>query len=53
MFPERGVPMGNSGVNHITPDETWVSVGENMWNYGKYAPTAKSAEGAILIGRIQ
>lgn len=53
VFPERGVPLGNFGANHITADESWVSVGENMWNYGKYAPTAKGAEGAILIGRIR
>ncbi len=52
LLPNRGVPLGNFGANHVTPNETWVSVGENMWNYGKYAPTAKGAEGAILIGRI-
>ena len=53
VFPERGVPLGNFGANFVTPDESWVSVGENMWNYGKNAPTAKGAEGAILIGRIR
>jgi hypothetical protein len=52
LLPNRGVPMGNFGANYVTPNETWVSVGENMWNYGKHAPTAKGAEGAILMARI-
>ena len=52
LLPNRGVPLGNFRANCVTPNETWVSVGENMWNYGKYAPTAKGAEGAILIARI-
>ena len=52
LLPNRGVPLGNFGANHVTANETWVSVGENMWDYGKYVPTAKGAEGAILIARI-
>ena len=46
------MPLGNFGANHVTPEESWVSVGENMLNFGAYAPTAKGAQGAILIGRI-
>ena len=52
VLPERGVPMGNFGAVAIAPDESWITVGENMWNYGSYHPTSKGAEGAVLVGRI-
>ena len=53
LIPERGVAMGNFGAADISPDETWVSVGENMWPYQGKLPTDKGAEGAILIARIR
>ena len=53
LLADRGVPMGNFGANNITPDETWVSVGENMWPYQGKPPTDRGAEGAILIARIR
>jgi len=53
LLPERGVPMGNFGVAAVTAEQTWVTVGENMWNYGQYSPTARGAEGAILLARIE
>jgi len=53
LLPERGVPMGNFGANNITPEETWVSVGENMWPYAGKPPTDRGAEGALLIARIR
>ena len=52
VLPDRGVPLGNFGVSNVTKDETWVSVGENMWPYHGKPPTDKGAEGAILIGRV-
>ena len=53
LLPDRGVPMGNFGANNITPEETWVSVGENMWPYAGKPPTDRGAEGALLIARIR
>lgn len=52
LLPNRGVPMGNFGVNRVTENETWVSVGENMYDYGKGEITKRGAQGAILIARI-
>ncbi|MFH1571577.1 MAG: sialidase family protein [Gemmatimonadota bacterium] len=52
LLPERGAPMGNFGAAPVTERETWVTVGENMWNYGSYPPTSRGARGAILVARI-
>ena len=52
VLPDRGVPLGNFGVANVTPRETWVSVGENMWPYQGKPPTGQGAEGAVLIARI-
>ena len=52
LLPNRGVPMGNFGVNHVSANETWVSVGENMYPYHGKRHTDRGAEGAILIARI-
>jgi hypothetical protein len=52
LLPNRGVPLGNFGVNDVTPNETWVSVAESMWPYHGKIPTDRGAEGAILIARI-
>ncbi|HQH52856.1 MAG TPA: exo-alpha-sialidase [Candidatus Hydrogenedentes bacterium] len=52
LLPNRGVPLGNFGVNHVTPYETWVSAGECMWPYHGKLPTDRGAEGAILVARI-
>jgi hypothetical protein len=53
VFPNRGVPMGNFGASNVTPHETWITVGENMWPYQGKPPTDRGAEGAVLLGRIQ
>ncbi len=52
LLPNRGVPLGNFGVNHVTPEETWVSSAECMWPYHGKIPTDRGAEGALLIARI-
>jgi hypothetical protein len=52
LLPNRGVPLGNFGVNYVTPQETWVSVAEAMWPYHGKPPTDRGAEGAILVARI-
>lgn len=53
VVPNRGVPLGNFGAAVVTPDETWISVGENMWPYDGKLNTARGAKGAILIARIK
>jgi len=52
LLPEHGVPMGNFGAASVTEQETWITVGENMWRYGDRPPTYRGAKGAILLGRI-
>ena len=52
LLPDRGVPLGNFGAADVTENETWVTVGENMWRYGGRDPTYRGAEGAILVARI-
>ncbi len=49
MIPERGAMMGNFGVSNISENETWVTVGENM-----YPPENLDlgADGSVLAARI-
>lgn len=49
LIPERGVMMGNFGVSNINADETWVTVGENM-----YPPENldQGANGSVFAARI-
>ncbi len=48
VFPERGATMGNFGVYPVSPNETWVTVGEGMFNNAR----ARGAQGCVLLGRI-
>ncbi len=48
VFPERGATMGNFGVNAVSPEETWVTVGEGMFNNAR----ERGAKGCVLVGRI-
>ena len=49
LIPERGVMMGNFGVSNINANETWVTVGENM-----YPPENldQGANGSVFAARI-
>ncbi len=49
VFPERGATMGNFGVTAVSPEETWVTVGEGMFNKGA---RERGAKGCVLVGRI-
>lgn len=49
VLPERGAEMGNFGVTAVSPEETWVTVGEGMFNKGAKEHGAK---GCVLVGRI-
>lgn len=48
VFPERGAEMGNFGVNAVSPQETWVTVGEGMF----FDARQRGAKGCVLVGRI-
>jgi len=49
IIPQRGVMMGNFGVSAINENETWVTVGENM-----YPPKNldMGADGSVFAARI-
>lgn len=49
IIPERGVMMGNFGISRINDEETWVTVGENM-----YPPENLhlGADGSVFAARI-
>ncbi len=49
VLPERGATMGNFGVTAVSPEETWVTVGEGMFNKGA---KERGAKGCVLVGRI-
>ena len=49
VFPERGATMGNFGVSAVSPEETWVTVGEGMFNKDA---KQRGAKGCVLVGRI-
>ncbi len=50
MIPERGSMLGNFGVSNVDKNETWVTVGENM-----YPPENldQGADGSVLAARIK
>ncbi|HPP58034.1 MAG TPA: sialidase family protein [Candidatus Hydrogenedens sp.] len=48
VFPERGATMGNFGVSAVSPEETWVTVGEGMFKNARQ----RGAQGCVLVGRI-
>ncbi|MCL4216054.1 MAG: glycoside hydrolase [Candidatus Hydrogenedentes bacterium] len=49
--PERGAMLGNFGVTQITPDETWITVGEGM--YKPEQALARGANGRVYAARIK
>ena len=49
-IPERGGEMGNFGASSITPDESWITVGEGVWNDDA---RKRGAKGALFIGRVR
>jgi len=48
-IPERGGEMGNFGASTITPHESWITVGEGVWNEDA---RRRGAKGALFIGRV-
>ncbi|MBI2433850.1 MAG: exo-alpha-sialidase [Candidatus Hydrogenedentes bacterium] len=50
LIPERGATLGNNGATAITPNESWVTVSEGVWDD---SIRARGAEGATFVARVQ
>ncbi len=50
LIPERGATLGNFGAAPITPQESWVTVGEGVWNDDA---RKRGATGAIFVSRVR
>lgn len=50
LVPERGARLGNFGITHITPNETWVTVAEWMQPHGvdKYG-----SDGSVFVAKLK
>ena len=50
LIPNKGAALGNFGVTDVSPDETWVTVAENM-----YSPKVQEygSDGSVWVARIQ
>ncbi|MFO0808854.1 MAG: hypothetical protein U0746_09545 [Gemmataceae bacterium] len=49
VVPERGAELGNFGVAAVSPDESWVTVSEGLWNE---ASRKKGADGSTFVARV-
>ncbi len=49
LIPERGAEMGNFGVAAVSPNESWVTVSEGLWND---AARKKGADGSTFVARV-
>ena len=49
VVPERGATLGNFGVNAVSENESWITVGEGVWDD---AIRARGAQGATIVSRI-
>ncbi|MFT3878726.1 MAG: exo-alpha-sialidase [Gemmatales bacterium] len=50
LILERGGEMGNFGASAISPNESWVTVSEGLWNEDS---RKRGAEGATFIARVK
>ncbi|MFO7976060.1 MAG: lysophospholipase, partial [Candidatus Hydrogenedentota bacterium] len=49
LIPERGATLGNFGAAPISPRESWVTVGEGVWNDDA---RKRGANGAVFVARV-
>lgn len=49
VVPERGARLGNFGVTAVSANETWVTVGEGMWNDSGES----EADGSVFVSKIK
>lgn len=56
LVPERGARLGNFGVTHVSPDETWVTVSEWMQTWGPNhilpVDNKHGSDGSVFVARI-
>lgn len=50
LIPARGATLGNFGASAITPDESWVTVAEGVWDA---AARKQGAKGATFLARVR
>ncbi|MGD9646191.1 MAG: GDSL-type esterase/lipase family protein [Pirellulales bacterium] len=50
VIPERGGELGNFGANAVSPEESWVTVGEGVWNEDA---RRRGAKGSVFIAHIE
>lgn len=50
LIPERGAALGNFGAAPMTPAESWVTVGEGVWNDDA---RKRGAKGALFVARVR
>jgi len=51
VVPERGAMLGNFGVVTVSPDETWITVGEGMHKSGE--PEKHGGAGRVWASKIR
>ncbi len=49
LIPERGATLGNFGAAAVSPDESWVTVSEGVWNDDA---RRRGAKGATFVARV-
>ena len=49
LVPERGAALGNFGASAINTKESWVTVGEGVWNDDA---RKRGAKGAVFAARV-
>jgi hypothetical protein len=56
LVPERGARLGNFGVTHVSPNETWVTVSEWMQTWGPdyvmKLGNKHGSDGSVFVARI-
>lgn len=56
LVPERGARLGNFGVTHVSPEETWVTVSEWMQTWGPdhimKVGNKYGSDGSVFVARI-
>jgi len=50
LIPEKGATLGNFGVCNVSPNESWVTDAEGVWND---EARARGATGATYIARVK
>lgn len=50
LIPERGGEFGNFGANPVSAEESWVTVGEGVWNA---EARQRGAKGTVFIAHVE